>query len=311
MDRQGDPDSFLQQPARFGTCQSRSKGRSSDGRGTTSCRTSLERKLAPSPAPERWEDGPPVAPPERAGEARRASRRSQSRRRPAACRRRAGRARALHTFLHHELQAAELMAWAILAFPDTPRDFRAGLVRIALDEVRHMRLYARADRAARASRGRASPCATGSGSGSCLVLGSPVLRRDDGARVREREPGAHGFLRRALPRGGRRGGRARPGDRGSGGDRARALRCALVRPVHGRARLRERGALALPVPLSPLLMRGRPLQRDARLRAGFSEDFLDGSTHGNPYRLGPEPRRRSRARRRRDATSRHAASGAR
>ena len=52
-----------------------------------------------------------------------------------------GRARALHTFLHHELQAAELMAWAVLAFPDAPRAFRRGLLRIALDEVRHMRLY--------------------------------------------------------------------------------------------------------------------------------------------------------------------------
>ena len=35
------------------------------------------------------------------------------------------------------------MAWALLAFPETPAEFRAGLVRIALDEVRHMRLYAR------------------------------------------------------------------------------------------------------------------------------------------------------------------------
>src|SRR5688572_25717913 len=28
------------------------------------------------------------------------------------------RARTLHSFLHHELQAAELMCWALLAFPD-------------------------------------------------------------------------------------------------------------------------------------------------------------------------------------------------
>ena len=47
-----------------------------------------------------------------------------------------GRARALHTFFHHELQAAELMGWAILAFPDTPLAFREGLLRIALDEIR-------------------------------------------------------------------------------------------------------------------------------------------------------------------------------
>src|SRR6185312_12441409 len=52
------------------------------------------------------------------------------------------RARALHAFLHHELQAAELMAWAVLAFPETPLEFREGLVRIAKDEIRHMRIYA-------------------------------------------------------------------------------------------------------------------------------------------------------------------------
>jgi len=34
------------------------------------------------------------------------------------------------------------MAWAVLAFPETPREFRAGLVRIEFDEIRHMHLYA-------------------------------------------------------------------------------------------------------------------------------------------------------------------------
>jgi uncharacterized ferritin-like protein (DUF455 family) len=52
------------------------------------------------------------------------------------------RARVVHTFFHHELQAAELMCWAILAFPDAPRPFRAGLAGIAKDEIRHMGLYA-------------------------------------------------------------------------------------------------------------------------------------------------------------------------
>ncbi|MEM7519239.1 MAG: DUF455 family protein, partial [Planctomycetota bacterium] len=51
------------------------------------------------------------------------------------------RARLLHTFLHHELQAAELMAWAVLAFPEAPEAFRRGLASIACDEVRHMRMY--------------------------------------------------------------------------------------------------------------------------------------------------------------------------
>jgi uncharacterized ferritin-like protein (DUF455 family) len=52
------------------------------------------------------------------------------------------RARTLHAFLHHELQAAELMCWAILAFPAAEHDFRRGLLGICLDEIRHMNLYA-------------------------------------------------------------------------------------------------------------------------------------------------------------------------
>lgn len=51
------------------------------------------------------------------------------------------RAQLLHTFLHHELQAAELMAWAILAFPDSPPAFRQGLLGICRDELRHLQLY--------------------------------------------------------------------------------------------------------------------------------------------------------------------------
>ncbi len=52
------------------------------------------------------------------------------------------RAQLLHTFWHHELQAAELMCWAILRFRDTPLAFRRGLLGVALDEIRHMGLYA-------------------------------------------------------------------------------------------------------------------------------------------------------------------------
>jgi uncharacterized ferritin-like protein (DUF455 family) len=51
------------------------------------------------------------------------------------------RAQLVHTFWHHELQAAELMCWAILAFPTAPEAFRRGLLGICLDEIRHMALY--------------------------------------------------------------------------------------------------------------------------------------------------------------------------
>src|SRR5690606_29725360 len=102
--------------------------------------TSLEAKLAPPPPPDAWEHEPPARRIERPGrpaELRVIDRAEKTR----GLRSEAGRARALHAFHHHELQAAELMAWAVLAFPDAPRACRSGLVRIALDEMRHMRLY--------------------------------------------------------------------------------------------------------------------------------------------------------------------------
>lgn len=53
----------------------------------------------------------------------------------------AQRPRILHALANHELQAAELFAWALLAFPETPPEFRRGLLRILDDEQRHTRMY--------------------------------------------------------------------------------------------------------------------------------------------------------------------------
>lgn len=54
----------------------------------------------------------------------------------------AQRARILHALANHELQAAELFAWALLAFADAPAAFRHGLRKILDDEQRHTRMYA-------------------------------------------------------------------------------------------------------------------------------------------------------------------------
>ncbi len=51
------------------------------------------------------------------------------------------RARILHALANHELQAVELFAWALVAFPDAPGRFRRGLAAILGEEQRHMRLY--------------------------------------------------------------------------------------------------------------------------------------------------------------------------
>src|SRR5262249_54933144 len=84
--------------------------------------TDLEAKLGPIAPPPRWAGDPPPRRPTAPGrppELRVTERADKMRGLMAP----SGRARALHTFLHHELQAAELMAWAVLAYPDTPVAF--------------------------------------------------------------------------------------------------------------------------------------------------------------------------------------------
>lgn len=46
-----------------------------------------------------------------------------------------------HIMANHELQALEVMAWVLLAFPDAPTEFRAGMARVMADEQRHTRMH--------------------------------------------------------------------------------------------------------------------------------------------------------------------------
>jgi uncharacterized ferritin-like protein (DUF455 family) len=233
----------------------------------------MDAKLSPSPVPEMWES--PMASarrleaPGRPSELRVVSKAGKTRGLAAP----SGRARALHTFFHHELQAAELMAWAVLAFPETPREFRAGLVRIALDEIRHMRMYAEQivrlgfrigdftvrdwfwERVPRCADPVAFVATMGLGVESANLEHTASFAArfreagdEEGARVQEqigREEVGHALF---------------------GKHWFEVLRGALDF---------ETWRQALPAPLSPILMRGKPLHREARRRAGQTEQFLD------------------------------------
>jgi uncharacterized ferritin-like protein (DUF455 family) len=61
--------------------------------------------------------------------------------RPSAMDREEMRIRSLHAFANHELMALEMMAWALLAFPQADPAFRRGLAQVLRDEQRHFQLY--------------------------------------------------------------------------------------------------------------------------------------------------------------------------
>jgi len=236
--------------------------------------TRLDVKLAPPPppSPRRWEAEPTIRrleAPGRPPELRITGRADKMR----GLRAPSGRARALHTFLHHELQAAELMAWAILAFPDTPLEFREGLLRIALDEVRHMRLYAEQIERLGHRVGefpvrdwfwsRIPSCRDPASFVAVMGLGLESANLEHTAT----------FAARFREAGDEEGARTQEI---VGLEEIAHVRFGVRWFQHFRGDLEfEHWKHSLPAPLTPLLMRGRPLRRDARRRAGQPDRFLD------------------------------------
>ncbi|MFO0564879.1 MAG: DUF455 family protein [Polyangiaceae bacterium] len=236
------------------------------------CSTSLAEKLQPGAPPEIWEAAQRprrLAAPGRPPELRVVSR-AEKKRSLATVR---GRAQVLHAFFHHELQAAELMAWALLAFADAPLEFREGLLRIALDEVRHMGLYVREIERLGHRVGdfpvrdwfwlRVPACPDPASFVAVMGLGLESANLDHSTHF------AAAF-------------------RQAGDEAAARVQeiIGLEEIAHVRFGVRwfdhfagglefEAWRRALPPPLSPLLMRGLPLSRAARGRAGQSEAFLD------------------------------------
>ncbi len=182
------------------------------------------------------------------------------------------RARALHAFFHHELQAAELMCWAILAFADAEVEFRRGLLGVCLDEIRHMNLYREHIASLGSSIGefgvrdwfwkRVPTCRTKLAFVAVMGMGLEAANLEyaadfaarfravgdeRGALIQERiarEEVAHvGFATRWFAR-------------WTGG-------CEFTT-----------WAAELPLPLSPWVMHGHPIAEGARRRAGMSPHFI-------------------------------------
>jgi uncharacterized ferritin-like protein (DUF455 family) len=238
--------------------------------------TELTYKLAPAPLPARRGSLPAplrVAAPGRPPELQTSWSKYKAPKSAHALHEPRKRAQLLHTFLHHELQAAELMCWAVLAFPEAPDAFAHGLLRICQDEIRHMRAYQDAlarlnhrvgDFPVRDWFWERAPCAQTPAQFVALMgLGFEAGNLDHSARFEQLFAAA--------------------GD-ADGAALLRAVGEEEVQHVAFAAHWFERfvGALdfdswlrALPAPLSPMVMRGRPLAHARRSRAGLSAAFLE------------------------------------
>jgi uncharacterized ferritin-like protein (DUF455 family) len=182
------------------------------------------------------------------------------------------RARALHAFFHHELQAAELMCWAVLAFSDAELEFRKGLLKICLDEIRHMNLYREHIEALGSTLGafgvrdwfwkRVPACPTKLAFVALMGMGLEAANL-------EHAPSFAARFRAA-------------------GDEAGALvqeRIAKEELAHVRFAVRwfkrwtggldfEEWSSQLPPPLSPWVLHGEPIAEALRLRAGMTAEFI-------------------------------------
>jgi uncharacterized ferritin-like protein (DUF455 family) len=250
------------------------------------CEAHLQSKLAPPATPDltvdsSWEPRPaerrlrqPGRPPELEVIAR-------SPRTPSGLHRPEARLRLMHTFLHHELQAAELFAWAVLAFPEAPREFKAGAVRLCLEELVHLHLYADYLKDHGAAVGdfpvrdwfweRVTTCPDALSFVALQGLGLEGSNLDHCAR----------FSRMFAE---------------SGDEQAAAIIEQIGRDEVGHVAFArewferfsgspldyEQWRRVLPAPLTPALMQGRPMNDSARRAAGMDNDFLQALANAGP-----------------------------
>jgi uncharacterized ferritin-like protein (DUF455 family) len=201
----------------------------------------------------------------------------------------AQRARILHALANHELQAIELFAWAVLAYPTAAAAFHRGLVTILADEQRHLALY------------RARLVALGSDLGDHPVTGHFWNKLDHLATpldftctmsltFENANLDFAGDYRRAAE---------------ACGDTATAEALAAVhadeiRHVHfGYVWLRRLAAgesawaaytRHVRFPLGPRRARGATFDRESRAAAGLDDEFIAGLAAAVPVRPSGQPR---------------------
>ncbi|HEU4431609.1 MAG TPA: DUF455 family protein, partial [Myxococcota bacterium] len=196
--------------------------------------------------------------------------------RPVTLHDRAARAAALARFAHHELQAAELFAAALLRWPDLPVPLARALAGILADEQRHARLYLERLAALGARFADFAPHSDYFWKHSHALLGgSPAaFFAGMGLTLEQANLDFSGIYRDAF---------AAAGDRESAAVCARvhddeirhvALAARSLRELEPAADDRQRYERAAPFPFSAARAKGRRFDAPARRAAGLDERFI-------------------------------------
>ncbi len=187
----------------------------------------------------------------------------------------AKRAVAHHIMANHELQALEVMAMVLLAFPDAPAEFRRGLAEVMFDEQRHTRLHASRSAELGVVFGDLPvnsyiwTKATEYASVLEYIAGLPLVF--EGANLDHTVEFERYFLEHNDPR---------------GAAIMKAIHKDEIRHVefgmHWLRQLKDPGETdfeawqrALHWPIRPLHAKGDVFQREARAAAGMGDDFID------------------------------------
>ena len=180
-----------------------------------------------------------------------------------------------HILANHELQAVEVMAWTLCAFPEAPPSFRSGLYRILCEEQRHTRMHMR--RLEQMGMGfgdlpvsayvwrRVQQCENLREYLACLPLTFEAGNLDHSLFYADLFANAGDEKSAAV---------LRAIHRDEIGHVAFGVRWFQTLRVSARP-LWEEYAHHLRWPLGPHYARGRTLNADARRRAGLPEEFID------------------------------------